>query len=127
MIRPTPQNPVPRPIAVVCAGRGDVEIAYRLGHRRGPNPAGVYPAAAVVEVADASNTRADVIPTRVVDILQIHVGDGAAAAAGVANRGHIGGRAGNGDVVVRVGRSQFDWFGRAAFAKTPSLTGRWWR
>ncbi len=38
----------------------------------------------------------------------MHSGDGAAAAAGVADRGHIGGRAGDGDVVEGVGGSQLD-------------------
>ena len=38
----------------------------------------------------------------------MHSGDGAAAAAGVADRGHIGGRAGDGDVVEGVGGPQFD-------------------
>ena len=38
MIRPTFQNPVARPVAVVTARSGDVEIASRFSHRPGPNP-----------------------------------------------------------------------------------------
>ena len=38
----------------------------------------------------------------------MHSSDSAAAAAGEGDRRHIGGAAGNGDVVVRVGRPQFD-------------------
>lgn len=103
----TAKNRVARTVAVVCAGRGNVKIANRLGHRPGANPAGGYPAAAVVEVAAVSNTRADVIPTRARDIVQEHIGDGAAGTA-KSKRRHIGGGAGNGDVVVGVSRSQFD-------------------
>ena len=77
-------------------------MPYRFRHRRRSNPSDSDRAAAVVQIA-AADPRADVVPTRVVDIVQMHIGDGAAAAPGVANRGHIGGRAGNGDVVVRVG------------------------
>ena len=87
----TAKNRVARPIAIVGAGSGNVKIANRLGHHPGDRPAGGYPAVAVVEVAAASNPRADVIPTRAADISQKHIGNGAAGTA-KSKRRNVGGR-----------------------------------
>ena len=108
MIGPTLQNPVPRPIADVCARRRNVKMGNRLvRHYPRPNPVHIRLARAVLKVT-ATHSRADVIPTRVGDISQMHSGDGAAAHPGEGQRRHIGGAAGNGDVVVRVRGAQFD-------------------
>ncbi len=109
MIRPTPQNPIDRPIANETARRRNVKMSNRLvGHYPRSSPVHIRRPSAVVEVPTAAYARAYVIPTRIVDILQMHSGDGEAAVGGVADRGNISGCAGDGDVVVRVGCSQFD-------------------
>ena len=84
-----------------------MKVSNRLvGHYPRPTPSDGSRAAAVGQLA--ARSRPDVVPTRICDIVQMHSGDGAAADAGVAERGHIGGRAGNGDVVVRVGGAPVD-------------------
>ena len=114
MCGPTLQHSVPRPIAgvsVLWSGSeevGQVKVSNRLvGHYRRPNPVHIRLARAVLKVT-ATHSRPDVIPTGVLDIVQMHSGDGAAAHPGEGQRRHIGGAAGNGDVVEGVGGSQLD-------------------
>ena len=108
----TPKNcpRIERAVAVVSllSGKnGHVKVANRPVHRSGARPGDGHPAGAVDEVAAAANPRPNVVPTGVGDIPQKHVGESAAVGGGVVGegeRGRVGGVAGDGDVVVGVGR-----------------------
>ena len=108
MRRPTAKSRIARPVAVVTARSRNMKMPYRLSHRPRPNPIHIRLPRAVVQIAAASHSRSDLIPVAVVDIIQKHIGDGVGAAPGEGERGHIGGGAGDGDVIVGVGGAQLD-------------------
>ena len=98
------------PVAFVVAGRVDVKIANRPVHHSGASPTDggrVTAAAAVAEVAAASNPRTDIVPIRAGNIPQNKGGESAAAAA-QGEHGRVGGGREEGDVVVGVGGPPID-------------------
>ena len=105
---PRAKNLVAHPVAVVGAGQGEVKIANRLVHHGRARPTHMGLASTEVEMAAAGHPRPNVVPTRVGDVPQIHVGDGAVGVGRApvkGDGGRLGGGAGDSDVVVGVGRA----------------------
>ncbi len=105
IVGPTSQHSVAGAVAgvgVLRGKRGQVKVANGLGHGRRPNPVDIGLPRAVVQVA-AAHSRPDVVPTGAGDIVEKHIGDGAAAAAGEGEGGDVSSGGGDGDVVEGVG------------------------